>query len=434
MMCFIDGSVESEDRTDRKLCRVLLSKGIIETITKAIHALSRNTACGEPVRLLLHAFFVGLLSLFSFVPRQKWIAQAIRAGLLPAIIHSGKKELIESTREALHDLLINVLPAAMVYHSVLSAFRDSLIQINGLDVTVTMSDEDHVAKWQDLLRIVNSRLTVVEKYNTKELGAILPCDNLKCNKLVRKEDLRRCHNCLSVFYCSRPCQRSDWQASHRHGCADLFETRRRHQSTSTSTRDRSFFRALIHNEYVSRREEIAMKELAFMQEYDADTPYYISFDFPNGTCDISIWALDTLTWSDDEDDGETESDSQFTGSDSDNASEMQDNEDMNYSPSTSEFWYEVSRVVFFRPWLGLKAVALAFKNTKPGQTALAWLHWLWLGFGKSQGFWRGFVQFFGFGLTKFQAGPKPALAKARKSQGRAKKPWLFGLRPKPEKH
>jgi hypothetical protein len=91
-------------------------------------------------------------------------------------------------------------------------------------------------------------------------------------------------------------------------------------------------------------------------------------------------------------------------------------------------------VVFFWLWLWLFGSALASENLEPGQgqtvgfgLALAWP-------GSSHGFWQGFQRGFGFGLAKSQARPKPHRAKARKSQSRAIKPWLFGSRPRPEKH
>ncbi|KAJ7807819.1 hypothetical protein B0H14DRAFT_3763642 [Mycena olivaceomarginata] len=53
---------------------------------------------------------------------------------------------------------------------------------------------------------------------------------------------------------------------------------------------------------------------------------------------------------------------------------------------------------------------------------------------KSHGFWRGICVLFGFGLTKSQAKPTIIPWLGFGFGTKAKKPWLFGLRPKPEKH
>jgi hypothetical protein len=53
---------------------------------------------------------------------------------------------------------------------------------------------------------------------------------------------------------------------------------------------------------------------------------------------------------------------------------------------------------------------------------------------KSHGFWQGICVLFGFGLTKSQAKPTIIPWLGFGFGTKAKKPWLFGLRPKPEKH
>ncbi|KAF8205440.1 hypothetical protein K438DRAFT_1757401 [Mycena galopus ATCC 62051] len=85
-------------------------------------------------------------------------------------------------------------------------------------------------------------------------------------------------------------------------------------------------------------------------------------------------------------------------------------------------------------WLWLFGLALASENLKPGQAKFLALAWLWLGLAWGHGFWQGNQCGFGFSLMNSQAKPKPTRAKARESQSQAKKPWLFGLRPKPEHH
>jgi hypothetical protein len=75
----------------------------------------------------------------------------------------------------------------------------------------------------------------------------------------------------------------------------------------------------------------------------------------------------------------------------------------------------------FGLWLGLKAVALACKNPKPGQSL-------------SHGFWREIWTKFGFGPTESQVGPSANWWLGFGFGTKAKKPWLFGLRPKPEHH
>jgi len=74
------------------------------------------------------------------------------------------------------------------------------------------------------------------------------------------------------------------------------------------------------------------------------------------------------------------------------------------------------------------------KNLEPGQKPASVSAWLWPESYQAMAFGGDLMPIHGFGLAKSQARPRPTLAEARQSQSQAKKPWLFGLRPKPEHH
>ena len=45
------------------------------------------------------------------------------------------------------------------------------------------------------------------------------CNNKQC--LNKNKKLRKCKKCLSVFYCSRLCQKRDWIKTHKYECKKI---------------------------------------------------------------------------------------------------------------------------------------------------------------------------------------------------------------------
>ena len=79
-------------------------------------------------------------------------------------------------------------------------------------------------------------------------------------------------------------------------------------------------------------------------------------------------------------------------------------------------------------------LALASKNPSQANNQAKPKGWLGPGSQEAMAFWLGLMGIFGFDLPKSQARPKPMQFEASQSQSQARKPWLFGLRPKPEHH
>ncbi|KAK7028627.1 hypothetical protein R3P38DRAFT_2704484 [Favolaschia claudopus] len=277
-MAFVDEPVETEDYVFFR--DALLAQGIVPAITTAIQALSYSTHQLDP--MMLTAFLTALVSLLSVFPRHKWLVQSLRAGLMNAIIRCGGARYIDHTRLTLNRLMRDILPPATVYRSVLIPLRVSLRKTHNMAPSVQ--------GWNDLLRIVEPRFNLLNRYDLGQFPKSSVCDNLQCNAVISKPLLKCCGGCRAVVYCSAACQRADWMnGDHRWRCMELLNFRRTRQYTSTSAQDRSFFRALVHHDYLCRREEIAIKELAYIRQ--ERTPY-LTFDYTHGGCEIVAGAVE----------------------------------------------------------------------------------------------------------------------------------------------
>ncbi|KAJ7917615.1 hypothetical protein B0H13DRAFT_1994406 [Mycena leptocephala] len=258
----------------------LLSQGIVTALTTASRALSSST---EPnAKIALKGLFGALVSAFSTFPAHKWIIQALRAGLLPAVFSCSSSRNIAKTLPSLLYLLQGLLPASTVYHSVLSLLQDSLVEVRDRNPASVFENSEVLEHWGRFVELVEERLQVVKQYNTGSLLATRACNNVECNKICDKHEFKCCAGC-TANYCSKACQKNDWRnGDHRHICMI--------RDSHLSTRDRSFMRALVLHDYLAAKENISMMIIHSMHA-DATEFTYTRFDYFSGRCKIGVGSL-----------------------------------------------------------------------------------------------------------------------------------------------
>ncbi|KAK0450365.1 uncharacterized protein EV420DRAFT_751287 [Desarmillaria tabescens] len=85
--------------------------------------------------------------------------------------------------------------------------------------------------------------TAMQRHVNKLGYSALPrkiCNNSQfCSPYILPIDAKRCAGCLSVHYCSRECQKSDWK-SHRQKCKSLISARKAGKPMRVNTLERDF--------------------------------------------------------------------------------------------------------------------------------------------------------------------------------------------------
>ncbi|KAJ7175764.1 hypothetical protein C8R46DRAFT_68804 [Mycena filopes] len=269
---------------DGPLTNSLLTNGIIECATIALCALLASPVM-EPLTDLSIPLSIGvIITHISTFPGFPWVAEALKAGLLRAIVLCVSRRMPIIAVPL--DFLFENLFGSLVYHSVLSHLGPALDDAQDLANTPEFRASPFVRRWDNFVALAMERLTVLERYNSGELGKLRACDNLKCGVMRKDPSLLGCAACNNAFYCSQDCQAADWKAEHRKLCPAA--ANRPHENCPDLTfLNRDFLRALLHHDYEANRPKILGLQVAFLRRNAFGTSC-IKFDYRNGCAEIEI--------------------------------------------------------------------------------------------------------------------------------------------------
>ncbi|KAJ7670064.1 hypothetical protein DFH06DRAFT_1179916, partial [Mycena polygramma] len=271
----------------------LLAEGIVTALTTASLGLSSSPLAAVEMEIGFKGIALGLTTHLISYPRRRWITESLRAGLLPTVFSTAAARHEENVGLWLRELLEEILPAATVYHSVLSQLRLSLADVGDRDATAFFDDPAMLDHWTDFVELVDERLQVVDLYTLGSLPVTRVCDNIECDREASEmRQFKRCSGCSTSYYCSQRCRAVDWRCGgHRQRCGHL--ALRRNRDSSMSAKDRSFMRALLHHDYAENREQVALDHLLHMRDNPGEIPCTM-FDYTDGYCDISILSYTEL--------------------------------------------------------------------------------------------------------------------------------------------
>ncbi|KAK7012756.1 hypothetical protein R3P38DRAFT_3013812, partial [Favolaschia claudopus] len=108
------------------------------------------------------------------------------------------------------------------------------------------------------------------------------CDNLRCHTVANKITFRCCSRCLSVSYCSKQCQETDWKAHHRGLCEEAIPD-------VLSARTLGFLRFLVHYDYEQNKSRVYGLRLASKL---SGFGCYIKFDYTSGKVRLMLESTD----------------------------------------------------------------------------------------------------------------------------------------------
>ncbi|KAJ7154886.1 hypothetical protein C8R43DRAFT_1186231 [Mycena crocata] len=262
----------------------LLAAGLTTIVTEALIPVSRASfesaeALGECLNILI--------AVICIQPGYAYLAKAIKAGLFGAMVALG--QMFHPPPGQLRVLLCSIFPAALIYHSVVSAMTSDVLPRSEGDFVTTRLFQD----WLDLIGLIKERRRLLEQYHSPDYVTKRACDNPECGLIKNASEVKRCGGCMLHHYCSVSCQVSAWKLNgHRTGCKKLQANV--HSPTYAhhflTRRDESFLRLILHRDYLAHKLDILLLQLQHMHTFPS-THFATVFDYTKGPCEIRVASL-----------------------------------------------------------------------------------------------------------------------------------------------
>ncbi|KAF7334058.1 MYND-type domain-containing protein [Mycena venus] len=281
--------------TNASLCSGLLRCGIVPALTRAISILgiSRQEVKGVTRTGLLHSALVILMEAITLwkesTPRQSvyhWQRQSMKAGLLGTLVNISCRFFDGKVVTAVEDFLTKVLPASMMDPIVLKQVLDQYSPFREAIYSTELQRAILRLPWKNFHELFVQRSGVLAKFEIAV--SMRACDNGSCDVIKTKKLMSRCSNCQTNYYCSGPCQIQDWRAGgHRDQCRILRASK---YAEPLSSRQLSFMRAVLHDDYLSRRFEILSRQINHMIDKPG-TDFYTMFWYSNDKVKVNVLTI-----------------------------------------------------------------------------------------------------------------------------------------------
>ncbi|KAJ7138909.1 hypothetical protein C8R46DRAFT_1234148 [Mycena filopes] len=235
---------------------------------------------GEKVYLGL-IFLMGNLEEGGVV---EWLSQALSAGLLELIVtlslaygrYTTESEEIWLSWAILQRLIRKLLPEYFVHHKIAAQLRVAISKAIPFTSSAIFRKCIIFPFWNDFVDLVDERVRALDLFLDTKLSSSNACENMQCSRTGSQDAFKRCATCRLAFYCSRECQKSDWQAVHRSSCRTLLVE----GVTPSNTRGRRYLRAILQYNFQSYsiRAAVLNQQAQFMY-LNAGVSFLTVFDF-----------------------------------------------------------------------------------------------------------------------------------------------------------
>ncbi|KAJ7438912.1 hypothetical protein B0H11DRAFT_572168 [Mycena galericulata] len=277
-----DSSQDGQDALQRA--------GLVSSLTRMMCALARYSGkeriwardSSSSVTANDDLMGAALAILLAMLNSPELVREAISAGLLRAVVFYG----IRGAEVAWMSEVITMLSFTTVHYSIVSRMERALRDVHELAAHPTFQKSPNFAAWETFHDLAIKRIAVAKLWKSAETLSRKACDNMECGDIRKKENFKACGQCRRVYYCTRSCQKLDWQRGHRNECASMRAFSDKNPEP-LSSEDIAFIKELVHNDYVSNLHKILSLQVDFLRQFPS-VPYVTVFDYGVGAVHLFV--------------------------------------------------------------------------------------------------------------------------------------------------
>ncbi|KAJ6501098.1 hypothetical protein C8R47DRAFT_1108917 [Mycena vitilis] len=254
---------------------ILIEKDVIGELVRTMLVLTFNPV--DATGAALEASFQLLGRLLLSAPGAGPLGRALHCGILRVIIRCATLRCKAEVYHNLHFFLATLFPPRLVFLENVLMLKSAMEEVASVVAEDAFVASTLSGEWATFVTVAESRIAIASGFRSRE--SLRACDNLQCAVLDVKTRFRRCSGCSSFYYCSRECQKADWQdGGHRSGCAncDFLFLNANHFAL---VRERDFVRQLMNHDYAVNFPAIQLAQLKAMRANLASTLFVTVFDY-----------------------------------------------------------------------------------------------------------------------------------------------------------
>ncbi|KAJ7818677.1 hypothetical protein B0H14DRAFT_2838491 [Mycena olivaceomarginata] len=242
----------------------LLSHGLLKSTVRALTSVQE--ALFPEVTNLISPYIFLIASLLNSHPVYPWIRRGAAMGMLPVFVRCCMRSDSSHYKETLIQFL-TLLASSTVYRSVLRPLQDSVENLREITASARFRQSVIILEWTRFVKLLHSRFTLMCDMEDGQIVARNACDNMECGVIRDRTSFRCCSACKSKYYCSRDCQRRDWEDGDHRGECKRLRSNNFHDPWSLCNRNKLFIRALLRHDYMACRDDILSQQKIIQQTY-----------------------------------------------------------------------------------------------------------------------------------------------------------------------
>ncbi|KAJ6471231.1 hypothetical protein C8R47DRAFT_746931 [Mycena vitilis] len=274
----------------------MVEAGLTTSLIKILYAFSTvkfGSLLSRMINIdrILHAALLVLQQIFKSFPQEWVLREAVDSGLLRAVVACGFREA--QPVDVTTSFLTNTLTRCTLYYPILLQMAGSLQDLQDYTRHPAFVKCSIFSTWTSFQTLVETRATLARPRRSQEYISGRSCNNIQCGEIRVKTELFRCGGCQVVYYCSPECQKQDWTSGgHRTHCNSIRAFFFRNIQSLTPQHI-SFFRALVHADYMADKHDIMCRQLACYRSHPSALVVTV-FDYATGHARIDAHPASAL--------------------------------------------------------------------------------------------------------------------------------------------